>query len=344
MLLAAVALTALSALRAAESDTPPRPPLDLSWAASPGCASADEVQAEVARLLTAATGNERAVRAFATLAARENAALEVDLRIEIAGESHQRRFEAESCQAAKSAIALILALAVNPAAAKTFGASDPQAVSASPGHDPASSTPPSPSTTVSEAAKPDTRERRPAARTQASRESSALSLGASGLADIGTLPSVSPGGELQLVYQLGQLRLEGAAALLGAQDASDPTSDAYATFSAVSGHLRLGYGAQLGGVWAGPFGCVGLMQLHASGHRGSVDNFDRNETVPELGAGGLVSFRAAGPLGVRLSAEGLVPTRRPRFVVDEPAPPNQLLSRSSSVVVRVTLGVTIQFL
>jgi hypothetical protein len=147
-----------------------------------------------------------------------------------------------------------------------------------------------------------------------------------------------------LVYQLGHVRVEGAASFLGAQDATEPTSSAGATLSAVSGHLRFGYGAQLRELWAGPFIEAGLLRLRASGHDGSVQNLDRSEPVPEVGAGGLLSWQAAGALGIRLSAEGVVPTLRPRFVVDEPEPPNQLVSQSSKVVGRVMLGVTVQFL
>jgi hypothetical protein len=173
----------------------------------------------------------------------------------------------------------------------------------------------------------------------------ALSFGLSGLADVGTLPSVSLGGELQLVYQLGHARLEGAGALLGAQDATEATSNAGGTFSALSAHLRFGYGAKVEKIWLGPLLSVGLTRLSASGHGGSLQTSDHTALVPEVGAGGLVSWQVASLFGLRVSAEGLVPTFRPRFVVEEPKPaPSQLVYQSSRVVGRLMIGATIQFL
>jgi len=348
MLLAA-ALTALSVLGATGSATK-APPLDLSWQATPPCSSRQEVQAEVARLLRAAEGDEREVLAHAALAQNERGAIDVELRLEIAGAEHRRAFEAESCQAAKSAIALILAIAINPAAAKLADAAEtPEAAAASSAADapaapplqPASPTPSSSSGAAKRSSPTPAR----SAPTKTSRVPTSLWLGVSGVADLGTLPKLSPGGELELTCQLGHVRLEGAASFLGAESATEPTSAAGATFSALSGRLRFAYGAEVGKAWLGPALSVGLTRLRASGSHGSLADLVWSEPVPEVGAGGLFSWQAVSVLGFRLSAEAIVPTFRPRFVVEEPKPAaSQSVFRSSKVAGRVMIGATIQFL
>jgi len=350
MLLAA-AFVALSVFGATGSVTKAPPvALDLSWEATPPCSSRQEVQAEVARLLRAAEGDEREVLAHAALTQNGRGAIDVDLRLEIAGAAHRRAFEAESCQAAKSAIALILAIAINPAAAKLADAAEtPEAAAASSDAGAPAAPPPQPAAPRPQPSSGATPRSSLASASSAppktSRVPTSLWLGVSGIADLGTLPKLSPGGELELTCQLGHVRLEGAASFLGAESATEPTSTAGATFSALSGRLRFAYGAEVGKAWLGPALSVGVTRLRAAGSNGSQASLVRTEAVPELGAGGLFSWQAVSVLGFRLSAEAIVPTFRPRFVVREPEPaPSQSVFQSSIVAGRVMIGATIQFL
>lgn len=343
MVLVAAALSALLALDAPVSASPAsRAPLDLSWVATPPCSSRSEVEVEVARLLSLADGVQRQVLASASLGENEQGAVLVDLRLEIAGVSYRRAFQAESCQAAKSAVALILAIAINPAAAKAASnAAEPAASSSGPDAAPAKPSPPPPAPSRESKAPPSMASAPPSA----PRASSSLWAGLAGVADIGTLPKPSPGAELALGYRRGRVRVEGALSLFLAQRASDPTSPVLATFHALSGELRLAYGSRLGRFWLGPQACVGLTRIQAGGDRGSVANFDRSVLVPHVGGGGVLVWAVASRVELRAALEGLVPTFRPKFVVDEPPPaPPEVVHQSPAVVGRAMIGASIQFL
>lgn len=324
-----LAATALSALLALGQAAPPA--LELSWAATPACSSREEVTAEVARLLRSATGEERNVRARAVLSAIEGGAVAVDLELEIAGISHQRAFVAESCQAAKSAIALIVAIAIDPTAAQTTT----DAGDASKGEDEAPPAPPEASSTkparaaTQDAAAPEPRQ---SERPRTAELAASFSLAAGAVVDVGTLPNPTPGGELTLGFRAAHLRLEAAASLFRAQTALERTSAAGASFSPQSAELRVGYGWELGSVWLGPFGVAGLTRLHAAGQHGSVANFDSSQLMPALGAGGLLVWAVAPRKGPRLP------------LGEEPADPDQQASPGRDPYERAVLSENTQLL
>lgn len=317
--------------------------LELSWSATPPCSSQAEIENEVARLLEGASGPTRELRAQARLAPIANGGIAVELRLEVAGKLHLRSFEAESCQAAKSAVSLILAITMNPgaggaAAAGYSNQSEPGELDSETIAAPAE---PRPTATVV----PTSTRSQPERARRALAPASTLSLGLAGLIEAGALPSAGLGGELQVIYQRGHLRAEAGAAVLGSRSARAETSGAGARLNAVSGRLRGGWGWELDSIWIGPFASAGLRRVSATGFGGSARNLERAEWVPELGAGGLLTYRATRWLGVRLSGEASFPTLLPKFVVVEPAPaPSQVVHQSSRVIGSAAIGLVVQFL
>src|ERR1700722_13004532 len=88
--------------------------LTLEWNTTPACASKMEVMDDVSRILRGASGSERQVVARVTLNRDDGDSWRVALVTQSDGSSHERSFAAESCGAAVEAVALILAIAVNP--------------------------------------------------------------------------------------------------------------------------------------------------------------------------------------------------------------------------------------
>jgi hypothetical protein len=324
-------------------------PLVLEWRTSTACESGSDVEAEVARLLRSAQGEQRSVRALAELSDAGQGALQVKLQLEVAGAPHERGFLAESCKAAKSAVALILAIAINPAAAE----SEPKAGEAPPAEtdSPASSVSPKTpkAASVPEPAPPNAEAKRPPAalpRAPAAAHVWGFNAGVFGLLDAGSMPRSDVGLGLHVGLEIADARIELSGSALAAQTVLDATG-AGARFSLLHTDLRFGYGARLGAVWLGPLLGAGLSSLTASGTKGSASVSARaaTELVPELSAGALGVWSPTRSLGLRLGADLVAPLVRPRFLVDQPAPAEPtVLHRSSRVGGRVMLGIAVQFL
>src|SRR5262249_16421396 len=139
--------------------------------------------------------------------------------------------------------------------------------------------------------------------------------------------------------------LEAGGLLFGAQTASDATSAARATFTALAAHLRLAYVASLGQLRLGPVLSGGVVWLDFNGAQGSAGHFPDPQPVPARGGGRTLGWAGRERVELGVCGEALVPTFRPRFVVLEPnSEPSQLIHQSSKVVGRLMLGVGFQFL
>jgi hypothetical protein len=313
-------------------------PLVLEWRSSAGCEGGRDVELEVRRLLRAARGEERPVRASAQLSDDGHGALQVKLQLEVAGAPHERAFVAESCQAAKSAVALILAISINPAAVRNESSNEaarPDAESA------LRATPPQPAPAAAGSAPPQAVP--PIA--DASREWG-LDAGAYGLVDVGSMPRAAAGLGLRLGLGIAAARIELGGSVLSSQTVIDDTG-AGARFSSLHAQLRFGYGARLGVVWLGPMAGVGLSTVTASGIEGStsVSARDATELVPELSAGVLTIWKPVRRVGLNVGAELVAPLARPRFLILQPVPDAPtILHRSSAIGGRITLGLALHFL
>ncbi len=148
--LAAPLAAALWAGPACADQAPPR--LTLDWSSSPACSSDARVLEEVARILVGASPVERRVGARVRLARTDRGRWKVHLVTEAEGTSRSRSFDAESCEAAASGVAFILALAVDPAVAAPARVSPVTPGAAAPGAAPAdTSSPPTPGAPPAEA-------------------------------------------------------------------------------------------------------------------------------------------------------------------------------------------------
>jgi hypothetical protein len=150
---------------------------DLEWVAPAGCSSRESVLAAVTR----AVGPRRAadVEAIRVRAVVESSGR--GYRVQLSTPSGERALEAETCDQLADAVALILALAVEPSAA----APQPQERVAPP--------------------QPETERRKPSV---SAARSSWLAVGAGQVGDLGTLPGVAVGAEVFVGLRVPPVRLE----------------------------------------------------------------------------------------------------------------------------------------
>jgi len=322
----------------------PRPALD--WNATPACSSGPEVLDDVTRILSGSPASERTVAARVRVDGTDSGAWKVAMSIETASGTGRRSFDAESCAAAASAVAFILALAVNPAIG-TNGA-QPAASDAAPPPGPYAPPPPVATLEPSRVDSPESRE--PSTRSSLPRPDppersfpEVLVLVA-GATDLGTLPRATPGVAGAIGLQAGRWHFEGAGGYWTPQSATATTSAAGAQFRAFSVDGRAAYGWPFGPFAAGPFAGAGVESLAASGFGGTSANYARGAAVGTILAGAFGSWRAQGGAGLRLEVEGEVPLSRLSFSVDEPPPrAESLVFRLPPVAGRALLGVEARF-
>ncbi len=102
---------------------------DLTWQAPPECPSGQEVERDISRLI-GESSHERTVRAFAAVTASEDG-WRVRVRLETGGEVSERSLAAPTCRALEKAVALVVAITIEPRAA----ASEPPPVLPPPQND-----------------------------------------------------------------------------------------------------------------------------------------------------------------------------------------------------------------
>jgi hypothetical protein len=342
-LVAAFAILAASrSAEAQETLAVDTPPVTLEWKANPECSDAPHVLSQVARILGEGSGARRQVTVRAGLGVKEGGAWLVNLVVEADGASRQRNFEAESCQAVVDAVALILAIAIDPQVAMRVVASVaepavPTVPAVAPATAPATATPPAPVT-----APP----RPTPTSTPTSRTTGRLPLdfvvGASFAADAGSLPSVGAGLNLALGAQVGSLRFELDGSYWGPQTADATPPPGGAKFQLGSGNARAAYLWSLGDFSLGPLLDVGLEGMSAQGQNGTQHNLTPTVFWASLGAGGLFTYRPVAPFALRLVLEGEFPLPHPSFIVQDPGSKVQVYT-VSQVVARALVGAEIKF-
>jgi hypothetical protein len=340
----------LTAARSAFAQgTPPATPapVTLEWKATPECSDGPHVLEQVGRILGEGTGTRRQVTARVDVGTGDGGAWRVTLVVEADGASHQRNFEAESCQAVVDAVALILAIDVDPQVATRAAASgaEPGAV---PAVAPATATvpPPAPPPTTAVATPPPLAPPRAPTSTPTSRAAGRTPLdfviGASFAADVGSLPNLGAGANLAVGAQRGGWRFELDGSYWGPQTANSSTSPGGATFQLGSGNARAAYLWSLRSFSLGPLLDVGLEGMHAQGQDGTKDNRHPTQFWALVGAGGLVTFRPFAPLALRLVLESEIPLPDPSFVVLNPGSQAQVYT-VSQVIGRAMIGAEIKF-
>ncbi len=263
--------------------------VSLSWTAPPSCPTRDDVLLDVESILRD-SGARHGVDATAVVT---RAASGDRWSVELAISSHQgageRVFDASSCEQLARAVALIVALAVDPT----------RTVVAKPEAPPPPPPPPPASPSLG-----------PALR---------LGIFASGVTEVGTLPELAVGFEGGLALRYGRGRLDGYASLWGSQRAADPLRPAQGVDLALVGAGGRACVAVLRtrNLGADLSPCLGLdlQRMVGEGYGTGATAFTQDGVWTTGRAGVLGSWFLLPSLAVRVSADVLAPLARPSFVV-----------------------------
>jgi hypothetical protein len=362
-----------------------RPPIeagavDLDWIAPAECPTRPYVLREVARLLGPALPSSRRahVKGRAVLSRSEGGRFRV-LITTFDEEPGERSMFGPSCHALADAIALVIALRVDPslpdrpppdslegekcglATCKAAPALVPTPVS------PAAVPPPSPpapaakATAGGEAPPPETLVGSPAPDEIVPRRAPApsgtparapitpgnqLALGASLVSSVGDLPALAVGGEAIAAWLHDRLRVElrGATALAQRADVSGH-SGVGGTLQIVSGGLRGCYLLLVAGKGE-PFGLAACAEgeldwMWVTGY--GANPLSANAGWIALGGGLLARWNLGRGVALRASLDALAPLARPSFVVDEASGETALVHRPGIAFGRAGLGVEMHF-
>lgn len=321
----AFALLATSPLGAARAEGPR---LSLRWSAPAGCPSQARVIAEVDRLLGASGARPREpLQVTATVDEDPPGRFRVSLETAGEGGPRVRVLHASSCQALADAAAVIIALAIDPAAVASAPEPPPPAAPPAP---PPLPPPPPP--------RPFVPPPRPRTAPPPPRDSVPLRFHVAAwvLGDIGSLPGVSfaAGGALGL--SIASWRIEAGAGAFpsrAAVIANRPTAggDVSLILGSVGACRDI---LPKGRFEIAPCAGVELGRLHAAGF--GISNPTSGDALwSAFKAGGLFAWAPMDRFALVLRLDVVVPFARPSFVLDNVGP----VFRSGPVAGRLGLGV-----
>jgi hypothetical protein len=333
--LAALLLEAWTAQARAQ---PAAPDVDLTWNASPPCESREAVLAEVARVAGPPQGLRalRApVRARVTVTSSALASWHAEVEVETPRGESDRAFDAESCGAVVSAVAIMVAVAADgasPAPNDAGSKSEPEM-----------------------ALGPRVPERRVAAPASAppdSREDARSrfegTLGA--VLDPRSLPSFTAGGEIGAGWTLRRVswrfRAVATATLLVPRSTVLASGEG-ASFWLFGGSGRVCAAGIAGRIDVGPCAAAEVDTMWASAVRGPGPSFraeNGNAVWWAVGGSVIAAVAVSDQVGVFVRGDGLVPLARPTFIVDRAQPALPLpVYRAPSWTARAALGVETRF-
>jgi len=344
----------------------PASKVELAWTAPSVCPDRAAVEREIYVLLQGSMAPRNAVAARAAVT-RVGDRWHVDLAIRTGQGSGERAFEASSCAELGSAVALIVALTVDPSRRAPEAASAPAApLGAGTSVDASApvATGAARSGETGARAAPDGRPTGTASsgegsnngnRTAANGDNVRLAVGAELVGDVGALPSASVGAAVSLALLLGRARLEARGRLLPSQRALDPARPAQGVdLGLLGGGARACVAVGAKALAIAP--CAGLEIDRIAGAGLGIDA--RADAPTEGGSsarsgsgvwaslepGLLVTWAPLRVLALRLDADLLVPLARPAFVVLRPdGGVAGVLHRPSPLGGRLALGVEARF-
>jgi hypothetical protein len=261
----------------------------LEWTAPAECPTRDEMLDRITSTIGKMDAAQEPVRASAVAVQEPSGEWRGDIELSVFGQTATRRVHRDSCRAVSDALALLVALVVNPDAAPAI-AHEPS---------PAPEGPPPPAVAPAVAQRPRGR----------------LIVGASALVDTGMLPSSSYGGELYAGWAQGRVELEIVGAGLSAVNgvlASNPTEGASFWLAHVGG--RGCYEVVQTAFNLAPCVGVGSEWIVATG-------FGSDHPSRATGVLAVSSFGArtiawlSSRFALRIGAEGVVPLARPSFEI-----------------------------
>jgi hypothetical protein len=294
--------------------------VDLEWLAPEGCGDRARVLAEIERLLGHALSGVDGPRlkARATVSKGERASWDLHLTTSLSEAVSARDVHGDSCAEIADATALIIALAIEPAA-----------VARAPTGEPSKAPSPSPEPALAAPI---------AVPSKASRLELRGFTRLFGVLDSSSLPAFSLGGGLAGGALIGAFRVEAYGAYFGPRRAFVGTKGAGGDVTLTAGGLRFGYALLRGSLELGPDVGVEVGAMSATGF--GVKSPGANQGLwlaPEIGA--LGAYAIAAWLRVTLGLEGLFPVTRDRFVLTGVGLVHQLAPATA----RAALGVEVRF-
>ncbi len=200
-------------------------PFELDWRAPAGCPGPERLRAEITRLIGANAHPEGTTHVAGEVSAQDNGTYLVKLELEQGGHPGERTLTGATCAEVSRAAALLIALAIAPNSAR---------------EEPEPSPPPPPPPPPPKAPPPAPPPKAPPPEPPAVHER-AIVIALGPAAEVGLLPTLSPGGEVSLGAALDRFSLEvyGSAYLNQAHAAEVDSALANVGNSAVGGHFSL---------------------------------------------------------------------------------------------------------
>jgi hypothetical protein len=310
------------------------PKLTFTWSSPAECTTENDVRMRVDRILGARSAPHENVDARAVVT-QSGEIFRAEIQLNSAGQTSLRHVEDTSCNALADAVALIVALTVNPEAAalpKPIEDKPPETkpIPTKPPEtkpvEEKKSTPPPSSEKKSEAPNPEAVGRRP------------FYFGADFLLDVATLKSLGAGAEIVAGFNPRHAAFEISGTWLSTQDAhydADPTQGA--------SEYSLGAGARA--CWevfdstldVGPCGGAELTGIFAQGF-GATQKTDTSVALFRSLLGARAKLRFSR-FALRLAAEAAIPFTRPSFVIDNAGK----VQGVAVLTLRTTFGAEIHF-
>lgn len=332
----------------AQPTTATSPGVELAWTAPVDCPSRAAVLAEIRGILAGGAASAHAVEAAATVE-RAGQRWRVALTIRSDQGSGVRSLDADSCEALASAVALIVALAVDPSRRAVADAGPPAADASADASaaerphvdaDAGTASPPAPSQPP--------RRRPPDEGDDV--DGPRLAVGATGAADVGDLPSPALGGAVAVAGLYRRGRVEARGRTYASQRAADLARPSQGVDLAYLGLdlraclavLVTGRAAR-DGLTVSPCLGVDLSRIAGNGFGGSK-TFSGDGSWSALEGGLLGTWALASSIALRVGADLLVPTSRPGFVVLAPdGSTAESLHRPAPIGARFEFGAELRF-
>jgi hypothetical protein len=313
------------------------PPISLDWDAPTGCPNSGDVIAAVGKLVGESARTAGPLHAHAVVRAAGDSRFRVALDIDRSGTLGTRALDAESCDAAGDAVALMIAIALDPMLSSAPPAAAPAEVPAeTPSTVPAPAQPLVQSQADPAAMPLEHASTSTPAQTDAAAPPLELALVAVG--DVGTLPAPSAGVGGLAGWRRGRLRLEGGALYVPSQRATLAASARGGTFSLTAGQLRACASVlDRGRLSLAP--CVGMELDVMHGEGFGVDVPLTADGTWFAGTAGGIARLALGGGGLRIGVDGVMPTSRPQFELAGIA----AVHRPAAMSARLALGLDVRF-
>ena len=349
-----VVVVAMLCVVAAASAQATAPSVDVTWSAPVECPSQAAVLGEVRSILEGSTVTAHPVDARAAVT-RTRKGWHVELAIRSDQGSGERSLDADSCAELASAVALIVALAVDPTRRALAPAPTPPAPT--PPTPPTATPPPDAAPPAIDAGPSAPSPLRPADVSD-EEDGPRLAIGAAGAADFGTLPSPALGGTVSVAGLYRWVRVEARGRIFASQRANDTARpsqgvdlrelglDVRACFAV----LETGRTAR-DGLAISP--CLGIDASRVSGSGFGGEGTGTTAATSTLSGTGALLGLEAGVLGtwalgsvvaLRVGLDLLVPTSRPAFVVlAADGTTASTLHKPAAFAGRIDLGAELRF-